>query len=47
MIHTAELYVIQYVSLPNVTSCAEPKNAICDVKCEKPECDIKCPDKRL
>merc|ERR1712139_562331 len=27
------------------TSCAEPKNAVCDVKCEKPECEIKCPDK--
>merc|ERR1711957_1003196 len=27
------------------TSCAEPKNAICDVKREKPEGEIKCPDK--
>merc|ERR1711964_954427 len=27
------------------TSCAEPRNAVCDVKCERPECEIKCPDK--
>ena len=27
------------------TSCQEPRNAVCDVKCEKPECEIKCPDK--
>jgi hypothetical protein len=54
MIHTVLLSVIQVrLSLINIvceppkchTSCAEPKNAICDVKCEKPECEIKCPDK--
>jgi hypothetical protein len=25
--------------------CQEPKNAVCEVKCEKPVCEIKCPDK--
>ena len=22
------------------TSCQEPKNAVCDVKCEKPDCEV-------
>ena len=23
------------------TSCQEPKNAVCDVKCEKPDCEVR------